>query len=581
MQPLDALTLKHLAGGLSSLLVGAKIQKMQQPNPWEFLVSHWGTAARGKLYIRIHPDGPCCFLLDTVQEPLLVADTRTTPTGFCMLLRKYLVGARIMSLETLPGERVLNIEVETENELGAQLRVVLSLELMGKHSNLILYLADEQRILGAAHAVTEEMSRLRTVAPGLPYVPPPPVDKPLFEEHPAQTWEALLQSVPPDDWGEVLAQRCRGFGKKMLQTVLSQRFEGKTLPPTPKGAVAFIQGLVEGSALRPALEPGGKGFTLYAASAGWHEMATVPEMVQRYFIQALQQRRFEAVRQELRAVLRGAQRKCHNRAQPDQVLDEAAVHDLQKKGDLLTTHASCGTPTSPQATLILEDFETGTPVEIAINPALSLLENARRYYKEARKARARNEQLGRVAEALAAEEAHLAELLWMVEGADTLADLLHIRDDLVTLGLLKPTPPNASRKKQAPSPPETRGVLKRQTSEGLVLYVGKSSQANAAIVGKLSRPEDIWLHVYQMPGSHVLIKRDSGDISETSLWEAANLAAYFSAGRTGSHVPVIYTECRHVRKIPGSYPGHVTYRHEQTLHITPDTQLVERLLQEQ
>lgn len=177
MQQLDAITLKALATELSLLLDNAKVSKVQHPSPHEFLITFWGGPIRpdnlNLFYIQLSPEAPFCVLTQPKHKQETVLHSFAKPTALCMLLRKHLQGASLQAVRTLPGERVLDLVFENYNELGNKVRLVLSLELMGKHSNMIFYDEVQESILAVAHGVSESMSSHRELAAGLPYAPPP------------------------------------------------------------------------------------------------------------------------------------------------------------------------------------------------------------------------------------------------------------------------------------------------------------------------------------------------------------------------------------------------------------------------
>jgi predicted ribosome quality control (RQC) complex YloA/Tae2 family protein len=218
-----------------------------------------------------------------------------------------------------------------------------------------------------------------------------------------------------------------------------------------------------------------------------------------------------------------------------------------------------------------------------INPTLSWAENAQEAFRLAKKAKAREVFLAQQQTVLAHQLAYLDTLAVLLAQATTAATCAAIAQDLSTAGLAKPVekpkPTKKGGKKPAKLPPKPAGLLALTASDGARLWVGQSGHANALLAGTLGAPSDWWLHVHQMPGSHVLLRCAYAEIlPPKTLWEAANLAVYFSAARHSANVPVVYTRHRFVRKIPASYPGHVTYREEKTVFVSVDEALVRRLL---
>jgi predicted ribosome quality control (RQC) complex YloA/Tae2 family protein len=258
------------------------------------------------------------------------------------------------------------------------------------------------------------------------------------------------------------------------------------------------------------------------------------------------------------------------------------INVLQDIGDRLLAAMSAKEvpehPTAHKGSVALTHYETGEPWIIEIDPTCGWVENAQIYYRRAKKAKARKDAYQQMATSLQNEREYLSNLRLMVDQADTLAELDAIEVDMAEAGFGKKAgkmQESQNRKKQTE---ETPGVVSLRSSDGLEILLGKSGQGNDALVGKLSRSDDLWLHVHQMPGSHVLVRSGKGEIPDQTLLEAATLAAYYSSARQSANVPVVYTQSKYVRKIPQSYPGHVNYRQEKTVFITPDEVLLERLL---
>lgn len=575
MQQLDALTLKALAAELDTLLGSAKVSKIQHPSAHEFLITFWGGAPRSEhanlLYIHLNPEMPFTVLTDTRKRQNLTLHEFEKPTTLCMLLRKHLNGGSVLGIHTLPGERVLNVLVENFNELGNRVRLVLSLELMGKHTNMILYDEVQNLILGVAHGVSERMSSFRELAPGLPYAPPPRVaGKRLLSELTSQEFTAVWHQKPADESAvQYLNRQIAGLGQRMLEDALATTSDPQTL-------FQHLNHIEAGESLFPARDENSQRFTLVApqAASHWIRYASVNTMLADYFTARLQSVRMGRKRQQLLDALSAQEKKLRRRRQELIPIGDEEIKDLQATGDRLLAAVSTGElpPEPRKGSVTLTRYEDNAPWPIEIDPVCSWVENAQIYYRRAKKAKARKEIYGRMAEALQHEEEYLLTLKQMAAQADTLQELRMVQEDMETAGFLKRAA-SPTGKKEDPLP----GIVKLHSSEGFEILLGKSGQGNDAIVGKLSKPDDVWLHVHQMPGSHVLVKTRKTQVTDETLLEAAMLAAWYSAARDSVNVPVIHTEARYVRKIPGSYPGHVNYRHEKTVFVTPDPVRIKNL----
>lgn len=587
MQQLDAITLKHLGRELNDWLAGAKVSKVQHPSAHEFLIVFWGGPPRlehhNLLVINLQPENPFCALVDSHAKNDLTQPVFEKPTALCMLLRKHLNGANLLEARTLPGERVLDLVFENHNELGNRVRLVLSLELMGKHTNMVFYDEVSGDILAVAHGVSEVMSSHRELAAGLPYAPPPPPEgKRRVGDLTREEFMALWQQMPDEQAPAAFLNRhLSGWGTAMLSDILA-------LGDDPAKAFDRMQQLESGDLLWPGIRKDHSRFTLVPPTNpdDWHAMETVNALVSGWFGAHVRERRMGQKRQQLLAALDKQHKKLEKREKELIPIADEQIAALQATGDrILAAVSSREVPESPaahQGQVTLTHYESGAPWPVEIDPSCSWVENAQIYYRRAKKAKSRREVYQQMVSQLEAEKNYLAELRQWVAQAETFSDLRAVESDLGEAGFIKK--PGASEKgkkdkSKKEKPAEVSGILSVQSSDGLEILVGKSGQANEAIVGRLSRPEDWWLHVHQMPGSHVLIRAQGQPVPDQTLLEAATLAVHFSSARQSLNVPVVYTESKYVRKIPQSYPGHVNYRQEQTVFITPDPALLDRLLQ--
>ncbi|WP_373531595.1 NFACT family protein [Vampirovibrio sp.] len=588
MQQLDAVTLKALAAELQTLLGNAKVSKVQHPSPHEFLITFWGGPLRSDnlnlFYIQLNPEAPFCVLTQPKHRQETVLHTFAKPTALCMLLRKHLQGASLIQVRTQPGERVIDLVFENFNELGNQVRLVLSLELMGKHSNMIFYDELQGAILAVAHGVSETMSSHRELAAGLPYAPPPkPAGKRLLSEITSAEFKALLAQKPAEEsTPHFLNAHLAGFGLRMLEDALTLS-DGE-----PLALYRQLDALEDGAALAPAIAPNGQRFGLLKrvpALEGGLRFESVNALVGAYFIGHLNASRIGRKSEQLLLKLDQHEKKRLRREKELVPITDAEIERLQATGDRLLSAFSAkevpAQPLSGKGTVALTHYEDGSAWVIEIDAAHSWVENAQLYYRRAKKAKARKDAYQQMAEALNAEGDYLASLKQLVTQAETLADLDALEVDMAAAGFAKKAPKLLEGKKKKAGEPEAKelsGVSRLRSSDGLEILLGKSGQGNDAIVGKLSRSDDWWLHVHQMPGSHVLIRAGKEPVPDQTLLEAASLAVYYSSARSSLNVPVVYTQCKHVRKIPQSYPGHVNYREEQTVFISPDAALIEKLM---
>ncbi len=603
MQQLDALTLKWLAAELEQNLLGAKVSKVQHPSAREFIISFWGGASRGNqqnnLYIHLSPNAPFCLLVDNKTRQSVVKAEFEKPTGLCMHLRKHLGGAGLLSVETLDGERVINFHFENYNELGQKVWLTLSLELMGKHSNMIFFDTVSQEIMAVAHGVSESMSSHRELAGGLPYAPPPrQAGKVLLQSVDLSQFQSCLSQAKPNEPIEkVIGRSFFGFGPQILTALFQANSE---LASDSVKALTALQIINNASVNREtvtfALRPDLSGFALLPSTLRPEDHnlhASANACLTIYFIGHLLKERLRSRREQLLQIVNQRLEKRTKREQQLQPVSAAEIMRLQKLGErLLSAYGANEVEGSGPYTLTeisLPDYETEAPQRIQLEPRLSWVDNAQVYFRLAKKAKARKRAHEEQSEQLEDELTFLKGLSQWVIQSETLDELDGVVADMATAGFgpekhsfnkekakaNKPGKQSKAKKSQgAKKQPDSEeslqtGVTAHVSKDGYPILIGKSGRGNDTIVGKLSRSEDLWLHAHLMPGSHVLIRTGNDEIPNSTLLEAAELAAYYSAGRNSVNVPVIYTRCKFVRKIPHSYPGHVNYRQEQTIFVTP------------
>jgi len=637
LQALDALTLKFLAQEWAQTLEGSKITKITQPSAYEFVLGFWGGKTRDKdadtLYLHLNPQMPLGVLVNNKQRQKMTLNTFSKPTSLCMLMRKHLNGSEVVTVRTLPHERVLEILLDNYNELGQRVRLVLSLEFMGKHSNMILYDEQSNTMLAVAHSVSASMSQLREVGPGLPYAPPPLQEGKLpLTDHTEADWRHMWATRPVNETPvRYLSRRLSGWGQQMLQSALDATDIFHPGSASEDVTVVTIDKLREklvsmeaGDSLLPALlsNPGTQRaayhYTVFArphhsdeTNPLWKSYPTVNALVYAYYIPKLSEERLARERDKLILVLNRRQDALKKRFDDLSEQNEALITKWQNQGDrLLAAYSAAevsGNGPNGQTLITLEPYGDEEPWQIELDAALTWVENANRFYRLAKKAKARLAFKKAWAEKANNLQVYLDQLRQMILQADALDELKELDEEVNQINLASlsetedstadsfektPEKPlsqrknpkghkhlkSASKQKQSKAEALPSGVVSLHNSQGIEFLLGKTAKANEAIVGKLSRPNDIWLHVHQMPGSHVLIKATEQEINSVTLEEAAMLSAYYSVARQSVNVPVIYTQSRYVKKIPHSYPGHVNYREEKTIFITPDLARIEKLL---
>lgn len=571
--PLDALCLTAVAAELRRSLVGGKIDKLYQPARDQLLLYIRGQGENVRLLLSAAPGHPRAHLTTLSRE------NPGTPPMFCMLLRKHLLGGRILSLDQPPMERILDFKLETIDELGDRVERHLILEAMGRSANLIL-LDGAGRIIDCIRRVEGDLaSGRRQVLPGLFYRPPEPPDKrnPLALDGSAlrqalsnptgreadslllDTFTGLSPLVARElafragDSGEQLAQEL----EKLLDAVRREDF-------TP--CVLVRDGKPVDFSFRPILQ--------YGPETELQERESFSALLDSFYEEREQS---ERVRQRGQDLVQAVKRACDRtrRKLVNQEKELAATLDRERKrelGDILTSNLHA----MEKGKKLLRTMDYYDPacreVDIPLDPLLTPQQNAAKYYKEYNKAKTAQDVLTVQLEKGRAELAYLESVLENLRLAEGERDLQEIRQELTETGYLRRQSKAKERSKKVSGKP-----MEFRSTAGLRISVGKNNNQNDLLTTKMAYKSDIWLHTQKIHGSHVILWLEGGEADLQSLTEAAQLAAWFSQGREGSRVPVDYTPVKYVKKPAGARPGMVVYTTYQTALVDPDPELAKRL----
>lgn len=568
MATLDGLTLGFLARELNGFLRGGRIDRISQPFHDMVVFNLYN---RGESYRLLISASPECARIHLTRKSF---ENPLKAPMFLMLLRKHLLGGRILDIRQLNGDRILQIDIIARNELGDEGIKTLYFEAMGRYTNLTL--VENGIILDAARRVSDHMSRVRTILPGLPFVMPPRQDKIAPEE---ATKDALFQKLSGQTGKleNVLAASITGLSMQSARE-LSYRVAGKEgilLSDLPLNELCenLSKLLLNLPSLHaPQLNINEAGDRLealpfcYYTKRGFTEKPTdtLSQAVETAFDEGDRQNRRRQRTQSLVRILEKAQKRAENRilAQEEELQNAARMEEFRVNGELLTAFGHLVEKGADKAELP-DYYNENLPREIALDPSLSAAQNAQRYFKKYRKSN--------VARKMAAEQMEIArkelnfceESLYFLSQAQTEEELSALRSELQEAGFIKRTAKHKPVKKTKPAP------MKFISTGGFTILVGKNSAQNEHLL-RTSSPDDWWLHAKDIPGSHVIVKTDGKKADEQTLLEAAKLAGYYSKGK-GQDVPVDATLRKHVRKITGGGPGAVTFTNN-TLYIVNATE---------
>lgn len=569
----DGLTLSALIEELCPELVGGRVHKVQQPSKYEILLTLRAQAKNRKLLISAHPTYSYIAVLDHSKREFV---NPHQPPMFCMLLRKHMEGAKIVDIKQPENERILEIYFESFNELGDKVLMTLACEIMGKYSNVILYVTGTKLILGCAHNVGELMSSQRELAGSLPYVLPPAQKKrDILSVSVHQFIDmsmALNETV--DKW---LNKRFYNISLALARELCKASGVHFDAEQSSLNTVENMQKLYflttelfEKKNFKPSLSADKKFYSLAAVDpdVSWRAAGSVNEMVDRYFYHHIIFDSMKQVKSNLKARVKREVKRINNKiAKLEETLSKAYTADEYRiKADILTANIHQVKPGLSE--IILEDFyNNNDSVKITLDPRMSASQNVQRYYKLYNKAKNSLDITLKRKEQELAEIKYLNSIQVSIEQAQDLKTLDEIQEEINNQYKSQNIKKNQQKLKQKPK----INVLKFISSNNLEILVGRNNKQNDFLISKLAHPADMWLHTQIAHGSHVLIKTDRGklEILEQTLHEAALLAGYYSEARFSSSVNVVYTLKKFVKKPAGAMPGFVVYSNEKTLYVNP------------
>ena len=565
--PMDGLTIGFAAREINAALLGGRVDKITQPEKDTVIMLVRAGNTNYRLLLCASPNNARChFTTQNFPNPL-------EPPTFCMLLRKQLMGGRILSVKQVGGDRVVYIDIDVVDELGDHVLRRLILEVMGRHSNLILVDGND-RILEAARHVNAEMSRVRQIQPGLTYAAPPAQDKVSPDQ---VTAEELLARLTAQ--GDVPLAKALGASVTGLSNPTAKELAFRVLDPgvdrtgdlngISQRLADLLRRLPDMASPRVLIDDNGDALDVFAfpylgqAVDHQKEFATQSEALERYFGARDAQDRISQKSASMVRLLKGQIERCEKKLalQEEELASAARMEEYRIMGELINANLWQLHKGQPQAELDNFYDENGGKLMIPMDIQLTPVQNAQRYFKKYQKARSARETAAEQKEKTLAELDYLEGALLDVGKCVGESELEEIREELARTGYVKR---NTNRRQQRALPKSK--PYRYQSSDGIEIHVGKNAAQNDRLTTG-ARPNETWLHAKDMPGSHVIIRQE-GEIPDTTLMQAAILAAWYSKGQRSSMVPIDYTLKRYVKKPGGAAPGMVIYTNQHTLYMT-------------
>ena len=560
----DAVTIMALVDELRAMLQGGRVQDSVQIDEATFGLEVYAGRQRHYLLLSADQRWPRVHL---ASQKLRRGVPTPSPLG--LLLRRYAEGARIERITQPPWERVLTFELD-----GPEGVFTLVCEPMERRANVLL-VRDDGVIVDCARRVGAAENRVRQSLPGRPYVPPPPqkLKRDLFTLTPTLLAD-ILDGAPGERTRQLLTRRLLGFSPQLAKEITYRATGALNTKAADTRARALFEAIrtflaqVEAHDWQPGVVVEESGavtaFSVYPLTylAGWQPVGSVSEALERYYGAFVGEDAYDAAKKPIQAVLAEAKTRVRKRLEAlrESLADEAELERLRKSGELLLAYQYS---VQPGQTVLSAQYDFDEPpLEIPLDPQLTPLENAKRYfarYEKAKRARAHVPELIATAEG---ELAYLEQLETDLALASSWPEIAEVQEALQRNGYWRGTHTLGPRGgKSAP--------LRVVTPDGYVIWVGRNARQNDLVTFKKGQASDWWLHARGVPGAHVIVKAEGRNVPEHVLLRAAALAAYYSRARNEARVPVDITRRKYVRKIKGGKPGMVTYRNERTVEVRP------------
>ena len=545
----DGFFLHHMVEELRAELLNGRIQKINQPFDQELVLQIRSNRQIHRLLLSAHP------VFGRIQLTETTFENPAQPSTFIMVLRKYLQGAVIESIEQIENDRIVEITVSNKNEIGDDIQATLIIEIMGKHSNILLVDKSSNKVLEVIKHIGFSQNSYRTLLPGATYIAPPSTealnpftikDVKLFEilqtqELTAKNLQSLFQGLGRDTAIELenlltddRLSKFRDFFKQETNPCLTDKsFSCVPFSTKIEGRFSSLSQLLD---------------VFYKDKA---ERDRVKQQASELI------RRVENELQKNRQKLKKQEKEL-------QATENA--EEFRQKGELLTTFLH--QVPNDQDQVVLDNYYTNQPITIVLDKALTPNQNAQKYFKRYQKLKEAVKYLTELIEETKATILYLESVETVLNQAG-LDEIAEIREELIQTGFIRRRQREKIQKRKKPE--------KYLASDGkTIILVGRNNLQNEELTFKIARKEELWFHAKDIPGSHVVISGNLNPSDEVKT-DAAELAAYYSKGRLSNLVQVDMIEVKKLNKPTGGKPGFVTYTGQKTLRVTPDSEKIESM----
>ena len=551
---------------LNERIVPGKIEKIYQPGPEDLLVHIHTQRGNVRLFMSCGSQSArVCLTEGSYTNP-------DQPPTFCMLLRKHLQGGRITAVRQKESERIIEIDIEALNEMGFSVCRRLIVEIMSKHSNIVLIDLETGKIIDSIKRISIDVNRYRQLLPGVVYQYPPAQDKMPFRE------VGPLTGLPCGD--RAIMAKVSGISPAVSREMLRYCSEGddaSLISGAPAKRLLEIVASVDDGSCRPRVYEDSEGTPREFHICDLEEYADLDTI----FFDTLSgcidyfysnRESSNLVRQKSVPLMKSVQAALDKAMLKKKKLSEDLLNAENSEkyrlyGELLTANIHMVDPGAKSVTVT--NYYDGSLITIPLDEKMNASANAQRYFKKYSKARTAIHEKQTQLEENDRDIEYLESVVQNIEAADSVPLLESIRDELEQTGYVKRRQKAAQRRKKNAKPEPYRYAL----SDGTMVLVGRNNLENDWLTMKFASKTDVWMHTKDIPGSHVIVRLEDGrnvdDLPADLIYEAASVAAYHSKAGSGDNVPVDYVPVRYVKKPAGSKPGMVIFTHNRTVYVTP------------
>ena len=569
----DGIVISNLTKELSDHLVGGRINKIAQPEKDALLLTIKANSGQERLFISANASLPLVYLTDTNKPSPMVAP------NFCMLLRKHLNSARIISITQPQLERIIKIEIEHLNELGDLCTKYLIIEIMGKHSNII-FVDDQNMIIDSIKHISGFVSSVREVLPGREYFIPQTQEK---ADPNTITEEDFIPAIfqKPLPLNKAIYTSLIGFSPLMANELCVRSSLDASLPTSAFSEMEQIHlyrnferlmedvtsGNFAPNIIYKDQKPVEYASVVLSSYEGYETQnyETISKLLETYYAQKDLYSRMQQKSVDLRKIISNSLERSTKKydLQLRQLKDTEKRDKYKVYGELINTYGYNVEEGAKSMTCL--NYYTNEEITIPLDPTLSAIENGKKFFAKYNKLKRTFEALSVQTKETQNEIAHLESISSALDIATSNEDLSQIKEELIQFGYLKRRGPVGKKKKQLSSKP-----MHFISSDGFHMYVGKNNFQNDELTFKFATGNDWWFHAKGIAGSHVVVKTEGNELPDRTFEEAGRLAGHFSKGSGQDKVEIDYTEKKNVKKPSGGKPGFVVYYTNYSLMISPD-----------